>query len=252
MNVSLTQAAAALNANTRWQETITENLASSSVPGYRKQDLSFSTVQAGLLSAPVSASGSNSSTSITYPQATTTTNFQSGEMVQTGVSTHLAISGNGFFEVETGNGTTAYTRCGQFRVDAQGKLVNSAGYTVMGENGPLQLDASQSGQITVSSQGDVSQGTENRGKIKLTEFSTPGLLTSAGKGYFVAENKNLVASPATNSSLNQGYLEGSNTSPVNEMANLITAMRAYEANQRVIQLSDERTSRAINDLGNPA
>ena len=52
--------------------------------------------------------------------------------------------------------------------------------------------------------------------------------------------------------LRQGFLEGANTLPVMEMGSLLTAMRTYEANQRIIQLQDERMARAISELGNPS
>jgi flagellar basal body rod protein FlgG len=251
MNVSIAQATSALNANSRWQDMITENLASSSVPGYRKQEISFSGIQAGHLSTANASSGSTAS-SITYPKATITSNLQAGETYPTGVSTHLAIEGKGFFELELANGKKCYTRCGQFHVDAAGHLVTTGGNLVMGENEPVKLDPTQSTQITISSQGDISQGAESRGKIKVVEFNDPNLLTSIGKGYFAADSSQIAVSATPTSSVSQGYLETANTSPISEMSNLITSMRTYEANQRVIQLTDERTSRTINDLGNPS
>ena len=88
MNVSLYQAASALSAMDRWQETIAENLASSSVPGFKKQDFSFAAVQAGLHPVP---GGAGASRAVQMSGGQASTNFQPGEFRITGVKTDLAI-----------------------------------------------------------------------------------------------------------------------------------------------------------------
>jgi flagellar basal-body rod protein FlgF len=246
MNVSLYQAASALTANSRWQELVSENLASASVPGFKKQEMSFSAVQAGLLNA---ASGPARAT---MPRADSTTSFQQGESRVTGVSTDVAIEGSGFFEVQLPNGANAYTRDGEFQVNAQGQLVTKQGLTVLGQSGPIQLDRNNSAPISISATGEVSQGTELRGKLKVVEFNEPRLLRQLSGGCFLADNPNLQSNDVAQPSLRQGYLEGANTSTVLEMANLIRVMRGFEANQHVIQIQDDRMSRAISDLGNPS
>src|SRR5438093_694962 len=87
MNVSLFQAAAALNANSRWQESIAQNLASSSIPGFKKQDLSFSAIQAGMM--PVNPSSSPDSAYFLLPKASVSTNFQAGQLKRTDVNTDV-------------------------------------------------------------------------------------------------------------------------------------------------------------------
>ncbi len=248
MNVSLFQAASALNANSRWQEVIAENLAASSVPGYRKQELSVAAAQAGLM--PAGASVGNAPLSFTIPKAITATSFQPGELKFTGNKNDAAIEGKGFFEVRLPNGSTALTRDGEFQVSAQGQLVTKEGYTVLGDSGPIQLDLNNPAPISISADGDVSQGADAKGKLKLIEFDNPRLLTQINGAYFVADNPSLQAHAST-STLRQGYLEGSNVSVVGEMANLMAAMRTFEANQHVVQIQDDRMSKAISDLGNP-
>jgi len=196
MNVSLYQAASALHAMDRWQETIAENLASSSVPGFKKQDFSFAAVQAGLHAAP--AMGASRAVLMTAGQANT--NFKPGEFRVTNGRTDVAIDGRAFFEVQLPNGT--------------------------------------------------SQGADLKGRLRLTEFANPNLLTRLSGGYFTAENANVNASPSTSSTLRQGMLEEANTSVVMEMANLISAMRTFEANQRMAQIHDDRIARTLSDLGN--
>jgi flagellar basal-body rod protein FlgF len=247
MNVSLYQAASALNAMDRWQETIAENLASSSVPGYKKQDFSFAAVQAGL--HPVAGS-SASSRAVLMSGGQAGTNFQPGDFRVTNVKTDVAIDGKGFFEVQLPNGSSAYTRDGEFHVDAQGQLVTKEGYRVMGDGGPILLDLNNYTELSISATGEVSQGADLKGRLKLTEFGNTKALTRLSGGYFTAENPATAAMASDASSVRQGVLEQANTSTVMEMANLMTAMRTFEANQRMAQIHDDRMAKTISELGN--
>jgi flagellar basal-body rod protein FlgG len=247
MNVSLYQAAAAMNAQARWQELIAENLAASSVPGYRKQEISFSSVAAGLTGAANGATDSR----FVIPAASSHLNFKQGPLRATNASLDLALEGGGMFEVQMPNGTRAYTRDGEFQLNAQGQLVTKQGYLVQGDAGPLQFDPNNGGNITISPTGDVTQGGEIRGRIRLVEFSDPQLLTPIGQGCFLANVPEAKPEAARATSVRQGFLEAANTSPTAEMASLITAMRMFEANQRVLQVQDERMGRVITELGGP-
>ena len=172
-------------------------------------------------------------------------------MKATGVATDVAIDGKAFFEVQLPGGTTGYTRNGEFQVNSQGQLTTNEGYAVLGQGGPIQLNPRDPAPITISAGGEISQGASSKGKLALTEFNKPGLLTQISASYFAAQNPGLQTQAAT-STVRQGYLEGSNSSTVLEMAGLMTAMRGFEANQRVIQIQDDRLGKTIADLGNPA
>jgi len=247
VNVSLFQAASALEANSRWQEVIANNLASSSVPGYKAEQLSLDAVQAGLMSA---RGAKNLPQYFSIPKASSSTNFSPGELKYTGDNTDVAIEGTGFFQVQLPNGATALTRNGQFQLNSKGQLVTAESYPVLGVAGPIQLSRDGSGPLSVSSTGEVSQGTELRGKLKVMQVGDPKLLTQIGGGYFVPQKPDMVR-PLGAPSLRECYLEGSNTSTMREMASMMTASRGFEANQKVIQLQDDRLSRTIADLGNP-
>lgn len=250
MNVSMYQAAAALNVNSRWQEVIAENLAASSVPGYKKQQLSVEAIRSGLM-PPGSLNSTTSPQFFTLPKAVTSTTFTSGDMQYTGDKNDIAIQGKAFLSVRLANGTTALTRDGELQINSQGQLVTKAGDPVLGDGGPIQLDLNNPAQMTISSTGAVSQGSEQKGQLKLTEFDNPGMLTQTGGGYFTASNPHIHAVPST-STVRQGYIEASNISVVNEMANMISAQRGFEANQHVIQIQDDRMGKVISDLGSPA
>ena len=245
MNVSLHQAAAAMNANARWQEIISENLAASSIPGFKKQELSFDAIQAGLMPT------SNGTQHFLLPRAAASINFQPGELKATGVNTDVALEGSGFIPVQLPDGNTAYTRDGELHINASGQLVTKQGYPVLGDGGPIQLDLSNRTPMSVSSTGEVSQGSDIKGTIKPVDFDEPNLLTPISHGYFLANNPKLKTRDAAETYFRQGFLEAANTSAATEMAQLILAMRMYEANQRVIQAQDERMGRVITELGNP-
>jgi flagellar basal-body rod protein FlgF len=246
MNVSLYQAAAAMNANARWQEVISENLAGCSIPGARKQEVSFSAVSAGKAPGLAGLSGGN----YLMPSATTAVNFQQGTLRPTGLPTDLAIEGPGFFEVQLPNGSRAYTRDGEMQLNAQGQVVTKQGFLVLSDAGPLQLDPANSSPISVSSSGEVSQGGGLKGRLRLVEFKQPNQLKPIGGGCFITDTAQPIA--AQSSQMRQGFLEGPNTSPTTEMASLITAMRMFEANQKVMQMQDERMGRVISDVGGTA
>src|SRR2546421_12269743 len=116
MNVGLYQAAAALNANGRWQDSIAQNLAAASIPGFKKQDLSFGAIAAGMKSAPAPDTHSSLAT-----------NFSPGELRFTGVKTDVALEGSGFFAVQLPDGNIGYTRDGEFQTNASGELISKQG-----------------------------------------------------------------------------------------------------------------------------
>src|SRR5580704_16538539 len=123
MDVSLYQAAAAMNATAKWQDLIAENLSAASIPGARKQEISFSNVEAGLAS---NMSGSAVS-SYSIPSASVAINFQQGELRATGNPMDYAVEGPGFFTVQTPDGRSLYTRNGEFQLNSKGELVNKEG-----------------------------------------------------------------------------------------------------------------------------
>jgi flagellar basal-body rod protein FlgG len=247
MNVSLFQAAAALDANSRWQEVIADNLASSSVPGYKQQQLSQAAVQAGLMSA---TGARNLPQYFAVARTATSTNFTQGEMKYTGSGTDVAIEGNGFFEVQLPNGMTGLTRDGEFEINAAGQLVTKESYPVLGASGPIQLGRDHSGPLSISATGKVSQGSDLKGNLKVVAVDQPQKLTNLSGGYFLAQDPKIKTKPST-ANLREGYLESSNTSTLSEMASMMTASRSFEANSKVIQLQDDRLNRTISELGNP-
>jgi len=239
MEVSLYSAAAAMNATERWQDLIADNLSSSNVPGQRSRDIVFTAVPAGHL-------GDNGDP-LVIPFASSAVNFKQGEIQRTGNNMDFAVEGPGFIPVQMPDGSKTYTRDGQLQLNAQGQLVTKTGNLVMGDNGPVQLDPNNSASLTVTSDGEVTQGSDLKGKISLAEFNDPTQLTMIGGGTF-RNDQNLVPKSTITSSLRQGFIEGAGTSPTSAMASIILAMRLYESNDKVMQMQSDRMSKTITDL----
>jgi len=174
--------------------------------------------------------------------------MEQGNLNQTGNPLDLAIQGNGYFQVTLPNGQIAYTRAGAFQVDQAGNLVTHDGQRVGGVNIPaaaLEVTINQSGQIfaTLNRQ-DPPQAL---GQIQITRFANEGSLVPIGDSLFRETPESgapLPGVPGTQGfgSILQGFLETSNVNPVEEIANLIQAQRAYELNSKVIQTADQMLS----------
>ena len=245
MDVSLYQAAAAMNATAKWQDLIAENMAAASISGARKQEMSFENVEAGLAS---NMSGS-AVTSYSIPTANSSINFQQGDLRATGNQMDFAVEGPGFFTVQAQDGNKYYTRDGEFQLDSKGQLVDKRGYAVLSTKGAIQFNPNNDGPITISASGDVSQGDQVKGTLALVEFKDPQKLTPTGTATFEADPTTSPTTPATKTQVRQGFVEGANTSPTTEMVSMITAMRLFESNQKVLQMQSDRMSKAITELG---
>jgi flagellar basal-body rod protein FlgF len=245
MNVSLFQAAAALDGNMRWQQMISDNLAAGSAPGFKKQDISFSSVMAG-----ASQTGFNTANQVNFllPSPGFHTNLTQGMLRPTQTQTDVAIEGPGFFSVELPNGETGYTRDGEFYLNNQGQLITKAGLPVLGTTGgPIQLNPRQTEPLTIDQDGSINQNGLFRGQLAMVEFEDAKQLRRIELGYFMATPE-LAPRPAENTTVRQGFLETGNVQPMQEMNHIILAMRHFEANQKVIQMTDDRMGRMIQEL----
>ncbi len=169
--------------------------------------------------------------------------FLNGDLLKTEELLDLALQGEGFFVLETPTGL-AYSRDGRFQLNAAGMLVNFAGYPVLGENGPLNL---QDGSVTVDRAGDVYARGERVDRLQLLAFAPDDIIWKEGQNLFRAAEG---ARPQrAEAEVWQGYLEESNTDLLRQMTNLLKVRRCYEAAQKISQAYDRLLSRAANELG---
>lgn len=172
--------------------------------------------------------------------------FTAGDLINTGNDLDLAIDGDGFFQVTLPDGTIAYTRAGNFRVDRDGRIVTNDGYPIEpGITVPadaIKITVGADGRVTVQQPGTVAP--VEIGTIELARFINPGGLLAIGKNLFLetdASGAPTTGAPGTEGrgTIVQGFLEMSNVNVVEELANLIIAQRAFDINSRAIQTSDE-------------
>jgi len=179
----------------------------------------------------------------------TFTNLSAGSLRITEDPLSLAVTGPGYVVVNTPKGDR-YTRNGQFTIDPEGHLATSEGYKVASLQGdPISV---QGEKIAVSQEGTVLVDGVEAGQIQLIEFENPTRLERDGDNYYLASDEVLEQSAnAGETTLEQGAVELSNVQSPVEMSNMMLGLRAYEANQRVIQAIDATTSRLIDQIGAP-
>lgn len=178
-----------------------------------------------------------------------------GTLKLTGEPFDVAILGDGVFEVQTENGL-AYTRQGNFRVDARGRLVTAHGDAVMGRSGDIYLTTrtpviDMAGNITepntVAGASAAPPGAPVA-QLKLVHFDNANSLTRLGNG-LVAPGSGMIVMDEGQVHLRQGALENSNVSSMHEMVQLIQTMRHFESMQKIAQGYDEMLQSAIHKLG---
>jgi flagellar basal-body rod protein FlgG len=245
-------AASGMIAQTENVDVISNNLANVNTTGFRKSRAEFEDLIYQTYRTAGGTVGDNQRlpTGLQIGEgvrtvSTTQTHMQ-GSLLRTDNKLDLAIEGAGFFQVTVPGGTFAYTRSGNFKSDAEGRLVTVDGYAVE----PAISIPQNSTSITVSATGLISvtlpdQPTSQEiGQLTLANFVNPSGLSPIGRTMFVptdASGQPLIIQPGLEGvgTLQQGFLEASNVEVVNEMIDLIAAQRAYEVNQRVITTSDE-------------
>ena len=184
--------------------------------------------------------------------AGTYTNFAQGDLKSTGSSTDVAIEGKGFFEVLTPQGVR-YTRNGSFMIDGNGRLVNREGQPFLraGNQDPAQRTFQvTSPNITVSQSGDIYEGGNAIGKLSVVDFANPDDLAKVGNSnYQLKSNATSTPVAALEARIQQGFVEGSNVNVVEEMTDMITANRVFEATQSAIKAQDQMDDKLINQVG---
>jgi flagellar basal-body rod protein FlgF len=184
------------------------------------------------------------------------TSFTQGTLESTDKWTDFAIEGRGFFAVQRQNNgidNTFYSRDGHFHVNSQGYLVNDSGDRVLvsqiddngqttGTPSPIQIGNET---ISVDSRGAFQLKSGVRYKFNTVDFEEYNTLRKIVDNLYQGENPMENAETA----VRQNTLEKSNINVINEMVNMMTTMRTFESNQKVIQSIDETLGKAVNEVG---
>lgn len=245
-------AASAMVSNFRRQQLVANNVANASTTGY-KQDLAVpSDFPAMLIVEETRArretfditdavGGLGSGMDLREIML----DLSQGDLTETGNPLDLAINGAGFFAVQTPSGKL-YTRDGTFFRNAAGFLSRADGGLLLGENGPIQANG---GEVLIEGDGTVLAEGLMVGRISLAEFGPQDRLAKVGNNYLVPESPDAQERPAEGAAINQGFLERSNVDLTRAMVEMMSAMRSYEASQRMILMQDQALELAVNEVG---
>jgi len=240
-------------------DVISHNMANVNTVGFKKmratfQDLVYQTIrEPGAPTSPTTRNPSGFQIGLGAYVSDTYGIFTQGNTFQTGNQLDIAIQGDGFFKVVLPDGTIAYTRNGQFRLDAEGRIVNSDGYPLDPEIAipadAVSVGIGADGTVSVLRQG--ANAVEEVGRIELAKFVNPAGLRRIGNNLFIqtdASGEPVIDNPGNQGlgTLLQGYLESSNVNIVEEMVNLIIAQRAFEFNTKGITAADEMLGQTAN------
>ena len=241
-------------------DTIANNLANVNTTGFKKSRVNFQ----DLLYETIKPAGAETANGTTIPEgiqighgvrpSAISKVFTPGASIQSGEALDMKIAGDGFFQIDLPDGTVAYTRDGAFKQDANGLVVTADGYPLSPAI-TIPVDAIL---VTISGDGNISatipgQATPQPiGALQLANFANPsGLDASLGRNLLLENEAS--GTPQTGQpgldgfgTIDQGFLENSNVQVVEEILQLIIAQRAYEANSKVIQTSDEMLQTANN------
>ncbi len=257
---ALYSAASGMTAQETNVDNIANNLANANTVGFKSrraqfQDLMYqSMVQPGTASGQTTVVPTGLQLGLGTRAASNEIVFTQGSFSETDNPLDLVIQGNGFFQIQMPNGTTAYTRAGSFQLDKTGNIVNGQGYALS----PQITIPATAQQISIASDGTVSYTLPNQtaaqqaGQIQLANFQNPAGLNGIGNNLYTptdASGDPTVGVPGGAEglgSLLQGYVEQSNVSIVNEFINLIQAQRGYESNSKVVQAADQMYQQVNN------
>jgi len=240
-------------------DVIANNLANVNTTGYKRSRADFQDLIYQYIVEPGSPTSQNTMSpagiqlGLGVQTASVQKIFQQGDLIETGNQLDLAIEGDGFFEVQLPDGSAAYTRAGNFQLDQNGQIVTPDGYTL----NPAITIPQNAMSITIGQDGTVSvqlpgQNTTSQvGQIGAVRFANNAGLRAIGRNLYQETESS--GSPLTGNfaqdgygTVQQGFLESSNVSIVEQVVSMITGQRAYEASSKGIQAADEMLNQAIN------
>jgi flagellar basal-body rod protein FlgF len=169
-----------------------------------------------------------------------------GSMQQTFNPLDVAIGGQGYFAVQTADGSTKYTRDGSFTLNTERQIVDHQGNIVESDSGGTLTVQAQASKITIGQDGTIGTEAGLVGRLKVVKFDNAQALQSAGNNLFDAggQTEQTVNYPV----VEQGMIEGSNVNPVLEMNKMIELTRMFQTTQGVMQNEHDRVTNLIQTL----
>jgi flagellar basal-body rod protein FlgF len=215
-------------------DQVANNIANATTAGYQAQRMMFAEV---LIDVP------DGEPMRMVESAGEYRDLSSGPMVSTGNDLDLAIEGDGYFVLQTPAGER-YTRHGSFRLDQAGQVVNSLGYPLLSDGGPITINP-EDGPISIARDGTVSTAAGRQGKVRVVRFEDAQQLEKTVNSLFSSEDPAL---PIERPTIEQGSLEMSNVQPVVELTSMIEIMREFQAADDMLEAEHDRLKTAITDI----
>jgi flagellar basal-body rod protein FlgG len=256
MNRSLWIAKSGMEGQQFKLDTISNNLANVGTSGFKRggvvfEDLMYDSLrQVGAASSDQTQLPTGLQVGLGTRVSASTRNFSQGNLQQTGNNLDMAIKGQGFFQIQLPDGSTAYTRDGSFQLDATGQIVTANGHALQ----PGITIPANAQSVTIAADGTVNvtlptqAAPQSVGQLQLASFINPGGLDPRGQNLYAetaASGAPSAGAPGTDGrgGLMQGYVEGSNVNVVEELVSMIATQRAYELNSKAIQTTDQMLAR---------
>jgi flagellar basal-body rod protein FlgG len=256
-------------AQTQKLDTIANNLANVSTPGFKRDEQTFqeyltanekppTVIQVPRIPASIESFYDMQGGDKSYvDSAGTFTDFSQGSLKQTQSPLDVAVDGDGLFEVVTANGVK-YTRHGSFKLDGNGQLVTKDGHPVLrasngeGAEDPTARTIRFTGQggVTINDLGDIFEGENLIARMSVVKVADKDQLSKIGSSlYEFKANSPVVTETVAVPSLKQGFLEMSNVNVVKEMTDMIQTTRMFESTQKAISAYDQMNDKLINTVG---
>ncbi|MGE3180424.1 MAG: flagellar hook-basal body protein [Phycisphaerae bacterium] len=239
------ESAAGMMTNEYRQNTLANNIANADTVGFKRDIATFAqrltATEEGQHNGP-SADWLSSLSGGVWLGATQT-DYSEGPFIRTDAPTDAALSGSGFFVVEQ-DGRPLYTRDGRFQMDIDGSLrAATDGARVLGITGTPIIANPRGGTPSFDEEGFVLQDGAVIGRLALADFPDYNVLRKSGAGRFDAGDAQPTGSLAL---VKAGFVEGSGSSAITNMTEMIEASRSYQMNARMVQLQDESAARVIS------
>jgi flagellar basal-body rod protein FlgF len=243
LTTALSAVAQSMQNDMRYMETVSQNMVNIATPGYKRAIPATQTFGQVMQLAGQDAADT-SPLAMASSAVSSVFDLSGGAVKQTGRAWDIAITGDGYFELATPEGP-AYTRAGDFHLDARGRLVSAGGFAVQGMQGDIVINGNNA---SVDHAGRVLQEGQEVAQIKLMRFANARAVSKTGTGLLQPAHG---AAPMIDAKpeLQIGYLESSNVAPMREMVAMMETTRHFEATQKLYQGYDDVIGSAIQKLG---
>ena len=221
-------------------QTIANNVANVNTTGFRTDVVKFETILSRAATNPVAFSSPGDNV----------ISREAGNLSQTGNPLDVAVIGQGWLAFAGPNGTV-YTRDGRLQIAANGDLQTVTGFPVIDAGGaPITIDPN-AGPVAIAHSGAITQDGNEIGTLGIFSIPADANLDRYGNSGVIPDRPAVAIADFTRDGIRQGYVEGSSANPMQELTRLISASRAFEGTNTLLEGTESSLQNAIRTLGEP-